>query len=50
MFDPCLYMACLDLHVKEFLKEQYPSGQLPPELLDLFQQFSDNPSEIVEGE
>ena len=46
---PCLYMSCSNLHIKEFLKEQYPNGDLPKELLDLFEQFSDSPSEIVEG-
>ena len=46
---PLLYMSCSDLHVSEFLKDQYPSGQLPPDLLDLFLQFSEDPTEIVEG-
>ena len=42
-------MSCSDLHVSEFLKDQYPSEQLPPDLLDLFLQFSEDPTEIVEG-
>ena len=47
---PLLYVSCSDLHVTQFLKEQYPStGKLPPEIREIFQLFSDNPSEIVEG-
>ena len=47
---PCLYLACSKLHVAQFIKIQYPrTGKLPQKLLDIFQLFSDTPSEIVEG-
>lgn len=46
---PLLYAALSDLHIDQFIIVEFPNGTMPPELLELYEQFSDSPFEIIEG-